>query len=228
MTRIIILAAGESTRWNNYMGTPKHLVDVGNGVSLLHRTVNQFKVHGDVYITGPKNDKRYNLEGTTLYVPKKYENLYDTKKFLDNTNLWSEEEKTIILWGDCYFSDLAVYKIVNHNPKSWSMYGRFNKSNITGCPYGELFAFAFMPEKRLDIEIALYSLSVMKKYGKINRVGGWELYRKLSDAEDLDSHVRYKNFINIDDETEDFDYPHDYDMWVENVLKNSSISKIED
>lgn len=220
MTRIIILAAGEATRWDNYLNSPKHLVDVG-GEPLLHRTVRQFAPHGEIYITAPTGDNRYKIEGTRLIHPTKSYDLHDAKKLLDNSHLWSDTEKTIVLWGDTFFSNKAVTRITLHKPSQWSMYGRFGPSKITGCPYGEIFGFAFRPNMRHKIEIALYSIAVMKKYDIIGRCGGWELYRKLNDATDLEFHSKYRNFIEINDATDDFDFPHDYDRWVEKVLKKN-------
>lgn len=199
------------------MDTPKHLVDVG-GTPLLHRTVSQFSPHGEVFITAPEDDDRYKIDGTKIFYPDKSSDLYDAKKLLDNTELWSETHKTIVLWGDCFYSHKAVKKIVSHNPNEWSMYGRFGPSSITGCEYGELFALAFQPHVRHKLEISLYSIAVLRKYEQIERCGGWELYRKLSNAQNLQAHIRYRNFIEINDETDDFDYPHDYDRWVERVL----------
>lgn len=217
MDRIIILAAGEATRWNNYMNTPKHLVDVG-GVPLLHRTVQQFSEHGKVFLTAPVGDERYVIQGAELFHPEHIEDLYDTKKLLDNKDLWSADSRTIILWGDVFFTNRAVGKIMRHRPKDWSMYGRFGPSSLTGCEYGELFAFSFMPHMRPELEIGLHTLAIKRKYDLINRVGGWELYRWLSKAQNLEFHARYRNFVEINDETEDFDFPHDYERWVEKCL----------
>lgn len=202
------------------MDTPKHLVDVG-GEPLLHRTVRQFSPYGDIYITAPKGDERYRIKGTHLIHPNKSYDLHDAKKLLDNAHLWSEKSKTLVLWGDCFFSNKAAKRITLHKPSQWAMYGRFGPSSITGCPYGELFALAFHPNMRHKLEIALYSISVLRKYDIISRCGGWELYRKLNNATDLELHTRYKNFIEINDTTDDFDFPHDYDRWVERVLKRN-------
>jgi len=220
MTRIVILAAGEATRWDNYLDTPKHLVDVG-GEPLLHRTVRQFSPYGDIFITAPEGDERYRIEGTELVHPEKSFHLHDAKKLLDNSHLWSDTEKTILLWGDTFFTNKAVNRINLHKPSQWAAYGRFGPSTITGCGYGEIFAYAFHPHMRHKIEIALYSIAVMKKYKIIGRCGGWELYRKLNNALDLEIHRKYKNFIEINDATDDFDFPHDYDRWVERVLQRN-------
>lgn len=211
------MAAGEATRWDNYMDTPKHLVDVA-GQPLLHRTVSQFKPHGELFLTAPEDDERYAIPDVKIFHPPNIDNLYDAKKLLDNKDLWNENGRTIILWGDVFFTSKAVRKIVRHEPANWSMYGRFGPSSVTGCEYGELFAFSFQPHMRPDIEIALHTLAVKRKYDLVNRVGGWELYRLLSGARDLEMHTRYRNFIEINDETEDFDFPHDYERWKQRCL----------
>ncbi|NLG07519.1 NTP transferase domain-containing protein [Candidatus Peribacteria bacterium] len=69
--RVIIIAAGDGTRWKNYLGVPKHLVPIDNE-PILHRTVRLLKKLdiNDIHIVGP-NDDRYHVSDTRLYVPVK-------------------------------------------------------------------------------------------------------------------------------------------------------------
>lgn len=216
MTRVVILAAGEATRWGDHAGVPKHFVDVG-GIPLLHRTVNQFSPYGEVIVTS-QNDDRYKIEGAEQYVVEPITESWDTKKFLDNYPIWSKNGRTILLWGDTYYSENAVNSIIDNEPADWLVYGRMNASEITGCGYGEIFAYSFTPQSQTYILTKIRYLRWLRRHHRIGRCGGWELYRALSGADDLNKHTLYNNFIEIDDETEDFDFPHDYDMWRERVL----------
>ena len=65
--RVIILAAGDGTRWQNYRDNPKHLVEI-EGQRLLDRTVSQYKKYtDDIVVVG--SDERYLLQGAQLFIP---------------------------------------------------------------------------------------------------------------------------------------------------------------
>jgi len=216
--RVIIVAAGEGSRWGNYKGVPKHLVEVDNE-TLLHRTVRLLKKYSiidDIFIVGP-NDNRYKINETNLFVPKKTPENFDADKFLSSEELWSKKTRTVIIFGDVFFTDEAIDTIINDNSSLWMSYGRYSGSNITGSKYGEMFGHSFFPN---DIEkhkrSLLHVIELVKK--RLAKKGnGWEHYRVMQDVPDdkVNIHKIYKNFIEINDWTEDFDYPQDYDMWIE-------------
>ena len=66
--RFVIMADGQGTRWNNYMGIPKHLIEI-DGEPIIARTVRLLneiaKERGedaDVIITS--HDARYDFPGS--------------------------------------------------------------------------------------------------------------------------------------------------------------------
>ena len=65
--RILILAAGDGTRWNNYRGVPKHLAPLC-GEPILHRTVRMIterRPDADVrVIVRDMSDRRYLVAGS--------------------------------------------------------------------------------------------------------------------------------------------------------------------
>ena len=69
--RAIIIAAGEASRWGNYKGIPKHLIEIDNE-PILYRTVRLLKENDldNIYIVAPDDD-RYKVPGSKLYIPKK-------------------------------------------------------------------------------------------------------------------------------------------------------------
>lgn len=221
--RAIIIAAGEATRWANHMGTPKHLVRV-DGESILHRTVRLLSENGvdDVWVVS-KDDARYSVQGTKQYIVEPdYETNADADKFLSSVNLWrSGSERVLIIYGDCYFTDEAMRIIVNASSrrKDWMLFCRPHKSKVTGSRYGECFCYSFTPDEHGGkIEKELNRLVRLYKEDKIDRIGGWELYRAMSGVSDnkLRVHRMYGNWYLIDDWTDDFDYPEDYDKWMMN------------
>jgi len=52
----VVMAAGEGTRWDNHLGTPKHLVSV-EGEVLLKRTVQQLTDRvPEVWVASPATE----------------------------------------------------------------------------------------------------------------------------------------------------------------------------
>lgn len=215
--RILIVSAGEGSRWCNYLGVPKHLAPV-DGEPILYRTVRllkQFNTISEIYIIGP-NDSRYKLEGTKLYTPNINSLNYDADKFLSSEELWSNTDRTVILFGDVFFTEQALDTIINCNLKSWLAFGRFNGSAITGSKYGEIFGHSFYPDDIKQHKESLLHAIELVKQRKAKKGNGWEHYRIMQGATDSEVrlHKRYSQFIEIDDWTEDFDFPKDYDMWI--------------
>ena len=102
MTKVLVIAAGEGTRWNNYRGVPKHKFPVGE--PLIERTVRLFK-GCDITIVG--RDESYAVEGAELVIPEMV-GLHDVnKQCLLTEPMWNKEGKTIILLGDVYFTEEA-------------------------------------------------------------------------------------------------------------------------
>lgn len=220
MTRVIILAAGDSTRWGNFRGTPKHLTKV-EGKVLLERTAKQFlKYTDDVCIIGL--DERYKVEGTSLYVIQAPNtNWKDASKFLSSKNLWKFDGRTILVFGDVYFTSEAV-KTIMSDKDAYKFFLRSDASSITGCEWKEIFAVGFNDEYARKISQALLYLVSMNQ---VERQAGWALYRYMV-GPTTNGLFNNPHFVNIDDWTEDFDFPQDLEKWEESRKKarKSSVS----
>lgn len=81
-TTAIIICAGDATRWGNYLGVPKHLIEI-EGERLLDRTVRLLRERGitDIFIVVKRPSKKYRVEGADLFdwtddfdYPDDYEN----------------------------------------------------------------------------------------------------------------------------------------------------------
>jgi hypothetical protein len=224
-TRAIIIAAGEATRWNNYLNTPKHLISI-EGEILLERTVrlliqNNIK---DIFVVGPDDD-RYKVEGSKLYVPTKNLNYADADKFLNSESLWNTEGRTLVLYGDVYFSDNCIEQVVNYTNTDWTLFCRFTESCCTGSVGGECFVQSFYPNDIDRHKENLLYIAKLSNEGILRRCGGWEHFRAMNGVTGSNLNkkkYRFNNAVVIDDWTEDFDYPADYDMWIENRKKANS------
>lgn len=198
MTTVFILAAGEGSRWGNFRGTPKYKTLV-EGEVLIERTYRQFsKYTKDIAIVC---NEEYPIEGIKAYIPPHNENWKDIAKFWSSKNIWSSD-RNILIFGDIYFTDEAVDKIMN-DQNSLSFYLRKHKSLITGKDFGEIWGIGFDSNKILLLETTMLSIIESNEQYK---TGGWHLYKKLRGNHKI-------NLVEIDDWTEDFDFPKDIEMW---------------
>lgn len=211
--RVIIAAGGEAERWKNYRNTSKHLIEI-EGEVLLHRTIKQFKKYTNDIIVVAK-DESYSFDGIKLEKPL-VGDWYDFGKMYSSNHLWSED-RTIIVFGDVYFTDIAVNKIVSNN-KEYMFFIRKYPSKFTGKKYGEIFALSFSGGTSDKIKKLLEDLIERKQEG----VGAWQLYfymHNINNIRDIRKHTVGKSFIEINDWTEDFDKPEDLINWERMRLK---------
>ena len=207
-TRVLILAAGDATRWENYRNTPKHRLIIEDEV-LIERTARQFlKYTNDVVIVGNKN--AHQVEGCSMYVPGQGRNLKDMAKFISSQTIWSDD-RTVLVFGDVYFTDEAVGTIMS-DKKQWRFYLREKGSTVTGKGWREIFGISFQASFNRDIHKTI--LEVVSK-NIASKTGGWFLFTHLQRTEDENKLFTTDIHIEIDDWTEDFDFPDDLDTWEE-------------
>jgi CTP:phosphocholine cytidylyltransferase-like protein len=214
MKRVIIAAGGEAIRWGNYNGTPKHLIEI-EGEILLNRTVRQFKKYtDDIIIIARTND--YLINDARLEKPIDGE-WYDFGKIYSSHHLWSNDE-TIIIFGDVYFTDKAVEKIMNFVGE-YKFFLRKSGSKLTGKKYAEIFGLYFSNKMKDNIKKSLEYLIDKKQDG----VGAWQLYfhmHGINHIRQIGKPVSCGGYIEIDDWTEDFDKPKDFIVWQSMRFKN--------
>jgi hypothetical protein len=208
-TRVIVIAAGDGSRWGDYRDSPKHLVTIEKEV-LLQRTVKQFlKYTDDVCIIGL--DERYNVEGATLYIPTGINTNYkDANKFMCSQTLWNKNGRTVLVFGDVYFTNDAV-KTVMKTPGEIKWFLRKEGSVLSGARWKEIFAFAF---DATMINNITQSLLMLISRDQVKTQAGWALYRTTTGDRFADPFVNH-HFVNIDDWTEDFDSAEDLQIWEE-------------
>jgi hypothetical protein len=107
--------------------------------------------------------------------------------------------------------------VYNNNTK-WHVYGRPDGSKLTGKKYGEIFAQSFYPIDLKNHEEKLFYIIDLYKNKIIKRCIGWEHYRAMQNVagSDLNLHKIYNDFFIIDDWTDDFDSPNDYENFIKN------------
>ena len=206
----IVLAAGEGKRWGNYTGVPKHLLEI-EGESLIQRTTRQISAYADrTFVVG--TDSSYKTNFSELFVPEQRQPALEMHKFSSSQALWSE--RTVLLFGDAYYTDEAISTIVQ-DTEDFTFFLRSGPSSFTQKPYGEIYAFSFWDSVHQKLQ---ESLGVLLIQTEIYSSGGWALMRHLlgiNYRSRTRDHFTKGHYIEIDDWTEDFDYPRDLDRWLE-------------
>jgi hypothetical protein len=211
-THIIIIAAGDATRWGNHLGVPKHLIQI-DGESLLERTVRLFsqEKNSKIFVVGPDDD-RYRVKNTTLFTPIKNKYNHGVDKFINSSNLWNGYGRTIVVYGDVYFTEESVNTILNYKSREWKLFCSFKK--------GECFAQSFYDEHVGQHIQSLFILTKLCNEG-LKNTGGWSHYRVMNGKRDnlVGPAIDLGMAIPIEDITNDFDYPNDYDKFMKSYKK---------
>jgi len=184
-----------------------------DGKPLLTRTIRQaLTISDDVHLTYPPGDNRYLdaiPDGAKIHAHARGESY--PSEYHATHRIWNDDGRTILLLGDTYFTDAAIHQISVFNQRKYQGFGRRGRSLYTGCRYGELWAASWWTEhhKQMDQHLAL--IKSLRESGKITRPTGWMLLRAWQGT-DLARHRCLPEWMTtIDDWTDDFDFPTDYD-----------------
>lgn len=213
MTRVIIAAYGDNSRWEE-LDRPKHLIELDNEV-LLYRIVRQVSEYtDDIWVSG-NPDPRYKCEKSHLFVPIQTPDIGSIGFLYNNIDIWDEHERTVTLFGDCYYDDIDMEIIMTDNRQELMTYGRRIGNKLTKKPFGEGYAHSFYPEHHLELIYAMeYCISEYQN-NRWPRLLGWELQCIYDGVEDYAYHD-FKRWteIAVDTWTEDFDRQEDLDNWL--------------
>ena len=213
--RVILLAAGEMKRWQDYLNVPKHLIEI-EGEPLLHRLIRQCRDCGitDVRVA-TQHEGTLPEPATRIPVDTALKDHY-SGKFLSTEVSWATDARTFLIFGDTWLSETGFRAIITPIADGVCFVGRRKSGSFTGCPYGEIFGVSFAPSHHQRI-VSAAQKSDHDKGGR-HSAAGWALYHHLSTelAENKSTEII---FVDIDDFSEDFDFPHDYDTWQEQAKK---------
>lgn len=226
--RWLICAAGEGSRWGAYLGVPKHLLRI-NDETLLQRTCRLIHAWDqDAQIIILALSDAYKTLGADIVVPNFTDiNVHYQTLPIISALEFAGPDRNNMLFGDVYFSEDCIRKIIDTQSKEITFFGRQHASPITLCEYGELWAISFYGNHAQRIRSA-YDILLKKFQNKeIWRVKHWELYRHLTGVPLLE-HVITHNFVEINDFTEDFDFPIDYDRWLQQMQKIKDIFNVSE
>lgn len=190
---------------------PRQLTEI-NGEKVIQRTVRLLKENGikDIIITS--HDKRFDNLGATRYEP--LHNDYDPE---NNKGYWlsafPEElliEPVCFLFGDVYYSEDAIRRIISEPTESTLLFGTYeNNSTKYIKEHDEPVAYKVEDYELFKQKIKEVKEMYDKKMCWRNPLP-WELYRHINNM-DVCIHQVGENFIKINDETCDVDELEDVD-----------------
>lgn len=204
--KAFILCAGAGARWGNYLGVPKQLIPLENE-TVLERTVRLLHEQNLTDIVIVATTAKFAVHRCQLYPPDKAR--WTVETLLSTRQLWAETN--IILLGDVFYSKQAIHNIL-YARGDIRFFGRPYANKLTGNPRAELFALKF--RKTAEATVLRHGKRVLYDALAGGRGKLWQLYRSLIGGRLNEKQVETTIFHIIDDITDDFDFPEDYDRFM--------------
>lgn len=208
---LIIPCAGDGKRWGNYLSRPKFML-APEGEPLVCRTARLIAERAPGLRVVMVTREPVDLEPGTCIEQQRPEPHTDAgcQKLLHSRSHWSEQGRTLIVWGDVWLSEHAADCMCGLLPRHRPLpfwFGRSKASEHTGKPHAELWGLSFYPEAHLPLE----------RDALVSPMGiAWFVYSQLAFGTMLGKpHKPSPHLCEIDDSTEDFDVPGDYHRWVD-------------
>ena len=190
------MANGRGSRWHNYLGKSKHLIEV-DGETLLARTTllnYEGDAQDDVYISSAM--LTHTAPGATRHTPERYEHEFDRFCYELIT------PATCFLYGDTFYTEEAIRRIVEESIGPLTFFGN-DRSIVAVKSTDETYLRKLIDSILADIES-----------GRIADAKGWDLYHRVAHEAALDN--RPDPFIHMADLTQDFNAPEDYERFKQN------------
>ena len=196
----IIMSNGTGSRWQNYNNIPKQLIKINNE-TLLQRTVRLIKnnsANSRIIITS--KNKQLQTQGAQLYTP-----LQD-KLEIDRFTYELISDNVCFLYGDTYYSTLSVQTIINTPTNDILFFG--NEKRIFAVKVGD----SKLMKTHIDNVRQLFLQE------KIDNCKGWHLYQSYANLPWGSKKITDK-YILINDETQDFNNPNEYEDFLKGNCK---------
>lgn len=190
--KYVVMADGKGTRWANYQGIPKHLIEI-NGESLLERIVRLLKKYDrecEIIITS--HDSRYEIKGAKRYEPR------NNNIEIDRFTYELIEDDICFLYGDTYYSEEAIITIVNESLGDITFFGTSKSIVAIKVNNSEVFKYHIDKVKELYLN------------GKIQECIGWQVYQSYEDIP-FGTKKIVNDFVIVDKTTRDFNSPVDFE-----------------
>ena len=193
--KYILMCGGNYSGWE----TPRHL-SVIKGERIVDRTIRLLKENGieNIYISS--DNELFDSCG----VPRlKHNKDYVCKYWLDA--FYKVDEPVCYIFGDVYFTEEAIKKIVNYKTDKNVLFGTSIARNELHQNWGEPFAYIVNDYKTFHKGVE--EVKKLKDEGKLIREPiVWELYRYLHNL-NVNIQTITEDYVDIDDGTMDVDSP---------------------
>lgn len=189
---------------------PRQLTEI-NGERLIERTIRLLKENGIKDITITSHDKRFDNLGAKRYAPKNNYYIPDYNNYKNNKGYWlnafPEEllnQPITFLFGDVYYSEESIKKIVETDTDSTLLFCSYNNQDIKYIKrHDEPLGY-----KVVDYKLFKKHLQRVKKLKDknlcIREPIVWELYRSINNL-DINIHEMGCNYLAINDISCDID-----------------------
>ena len=199
-----ILANGEGTRWHNYKGVPKQLIEI-DGETILSRMVRLLRAEGvkaeNIFICGPYSDPNAKSVITNSKTKREvFEEVAELAK-----------SPFVILYGDCYYTEACIKEIVKRPIKKYDEFFTTEPNPNTGCLWPE--GYAHRCEDWEWWRDTMHEINTNPEL--INTPKDWFIHWWLLGVRDERINMPPIANFNPDhdiawcDQTDDFDYPED-------------------
>ena len=190
-----ILAGGSATRWKGYQGVKNKCYLKIDGETLIDRTIRLLEENG-------QNNYEVVLEG------------YGSKREAFEGIARKEKGPFGILLGDCYYTEAIIKDAVKRDVDIWTHYYNCWPNYWTGCTWEEGYIH-LVPDWEWWLE-KMTEFNKQVESGKIDFRKDFQIDRFLRgyDAEEYRPNTLDEHDVFWCDETDDFDYPEDYDKFM--------------
>jgi len=193
MKRFVIMADGKGTRWANYMGVPKHLVEI-DGEPIIGRTVRLLNemMDGKCEVIITSHDERYEFEGSRRHEP--LNNNLEIDRFTQELIA----DNTCFLYGDTYYTEEALREILDTENEDVLFFGNAKSIVAINVRDSALFEKHVSNVRQLFLE------------GKIEKCVGWQVYQSITGQDFSKKAEMGGRFVILDAKTTDINTPEEY------------------
>lgn len=200
--QIIIMCGGYYEKFENHKA-----LSVINGEPLVQRTIRLLKENGIEDISISSNEPIFDKFGVKRL---EHNNTYKQVNGMQE-GYWVDayyplEEPCIYLHGDVYYTEEAIKKILNLNPKVNTFIGNHYALNKEKKKVGEPFGWIIVDQK--SFRNAINECKRLQDEGKTDRMPvSWELYQVLNGNDINGFDISEDTYLAIYDMTIDIDAP---------------------
>lgn len=187
------MADGKGTRWANYMGVPKHLVEIG-GEPIIGRTVRLLNemTDGKCEVIITSHDKRYEFEGSRRHEP--LNNHLEIDRFTQELI----EDDTCFLYGDTYYTEESLKLILDSETEDVLFFGNAKSIVAINVSDSSFFEKHVANVRQLFLD------------GKIEKCVGWQVYQSITGQDFSKKAEMGDKFVILDAKTTDINTPEEY------------------